>query len=70
MTKSLEQVLRGTSDSNVSFSELCHLLQLVGFTLRTKGSHHIFTKSGIEEILNLQPQALMPNRIRLNRLEM
>ena len=26
------------------------------FTTRIKGSHHIFFKEGIEEILNLQPQ--------------
>jgi len=26
-----------------------------GFTERIRGDHHIFTKIGIEEILNLQP---------------
>jgi hypothetical protein len=28
----------------------------LGFEERIRGSHHIFTKSGIEEILNLQPK--------------
>jgi hypothetical protein len=27
----------------------------LGFAERIKGSHHIFTREGVEEILNLQP---------------
>ena len=29
----------------------------MGFEERTRGSHHIFTKDHVEEILNLQPKA-------------
>jgi len=36
------------------FDELCSLLERLGFTRRTKGSHHIFRKSGVEEMINLQ----------------
>jgi hypothetical protein len=50
--KLLERVLRGI----IPFAGLRHLLQELGFEERIRGSHHIFTKSGIEEILNLQPQ--------------
>ncbi|MEW6618488.1 MAG: type II toxin-antitoxin system HicA family toxin [bacterium] len=50
------KILRGTSDANIHFSELCHLLKKFGFDERIKGDHHIFTKDGIEEILNLQPK--------------
>ncbi len=32
------------------------LLRRLGFEERIRGSHHIFTKEGIEEILNLQPK--------------
>ena len=46
----------GTSDANIPFDGLCHLLQRLGFAERIRGSHHIFTKEGIEDILNLQPQ--------------
>lgn len=53
--KILEKVLRGTSDANISFSDLCKLLVRLGFAERIRGSHHIFTKDGVEEILNLQP---------------
>jgi predicted RNA binding protein YcfA (HicA-like mRNA interferase family) len=49
-------IMRGTSDKNVSFSELCQLLKKLGFSERIKGNHHIFTKEGVEEILNLQPK--------------
>ncbi|MCK6556280.1 type II toxin-antitoxin system HicA family toxin [Candidatus Binatia bacterium] len=32
------------------------LLLRLGFDERIRGSHHIFTKTGVEEILNLQPR--------------
>ncbi len=35
---------------------LRQLLIKLGFHERTKGDHYIFTKEGIEEILNLQPK--------------
>ncbi len=54
--KLLERVLRGTSDANIPFDGLRHLLEELGFEERTRGSHHIFTKTGVEEILNLQPR--------------
>jgi len=53
--KTLLQILRGSSDSNVSFDELCSLLRHLGFDERIRGSHHIFTKLDVEEIINLQP---------------
>lgn len=52
----MARILRGTSDFNIPFQELCALLKELGFDERIKGSHHIFTKGGISEILNLQPK--------------
>jgi hypothetical protein len=52
----LLRILRGTSDANIPFEGLCQLLRRLGFDERIRGSHHIFTKAGVEEILNLQPQ--------------
>ena len=49
-------VLAGKSDANISFSDIRRLLIVLGFHERINGAHHIFTKNGIEEILNLQPQ--------------
>lgn len=54
--KTLFQVLRGTSDANIRFGDLRNLLEGLGFEERIRGSHHIFTRDGVEEILNLQPK--------------
>ena len=53
--KTLRQILRGASDANVSFKNLCNLLKRLGFSERVRGDHFIFTKNDVEEILNLQP---------------
>ncbi len=53
--KILMLLLSGRSDTNFDFSELVNLLDRLGFTLRIKGSHHIFYRDDIEEIINLQP---------------
>lgn len=52
----LVQVLSGAADAGVSFDGLRGLLCGLGFAERIRGSHHIFTKDGVEEILNLQPK--------------
>ena len=54
--KLLEKLLLGTADENIPFAGLCHLLQRLGFQMRVRGSHHIFARSDVEEILNLQPK--------------
>jgi len=51
-----EHILMRRSDANVPFDALCVLLNQLGFDERIKGDHHIFTKEGVEEILNLQPK--------------
>ncbi len=52
--KLLFQLLRGLSDSNIGFDELCGLLCDLGFEMRTRGSHHIFRKAGVPQLINLQ----------------
>ena len=54
--KLLSKILMGKSDANIPFEQLCQLLRKLEFDERIRGSHHIFTQNGIEEILNLQPQ--------------
>jgi predicted RNA binding protein YcfA (HicA-like mRNA interferase family) len=49
-------VLRGSSDTSIRFSEIRALLARLGFTERIKGSHYIFTRKDVDEILNLQPR--------------
>jgi hypothetical protein len=42
-------------ERNFAFDDLRTILLSLGFDERVRGSHHIFTRSGIEEIVNLQP---------------
>lgn len=51
-----DAILRGTSDANIRFDALRSLLLKLGFQERIKGSHHIFWKEDVAEILNLQPK--------------
>ena len=52
----LLQILQGTADANVRFDDLRSLLSALGFAERIKGGHHIFSRPGVAEILNLQPR--------------
>ena len=52
----LVTILYGASDANIAFAQLRRLLISMGFDERVRGSHHIFTKEGVAEILNLQPR--------------
>jgi len=52
--KLLFQILRGLSDANIGFDELCGLLKHLGFEMRVRGSHHIFSLDGIIDQINLQ----------------
>ncbi len=55
--KLMFQILSGTSDTNITFESLRHLLIKLGFSERIRGSHHIFTKNDVEEIINLQDRS-------------
>jgi predicted RNA binding protein YcfA (HicA-like mRNA interferase family) len=54
--KVLSRILSGASDANISFIEMFKLLTELGYNKRIRGSHHIFSKDDVEEILNLQPK--------------
>ncbi|TAK62363.1 MAG: type II toxin-antitoxin system HicA family toxin [Bacteroidetes bacterium] len=47
--KLLWTILSGYSDANIAFEELCQLLLHLGFEERVRGSHHIFSREGVEE---------------------
>ena len=47
-------ILRGRSDANVRFNDLRAMMRYLGFEERVRGSHHLFDKDGIVEIVNLQ----------------
>ena len=52
--KTLDVVLRGTSDKNVSFNDLRSLLLHLGLAERVRGSHHMFRREGVLELINIQ----------------
>ncbi len=54
--KILLRVLSGRSDANLSFKDLCSLLETLGFSRRVRGSHFIFFRQGVEEFINLQEE--------------
>jgi predicted RNA binding protein YcfA (HicA-like mRNA interferase family) len=53
--KLLLSILCGSRDRDIDFSDLCKVLDALGLESRTKGSHHIFYREDIVEILNVQP---------------
>jgi hypothetical protein len=54
-TKILLKILSGRNDSNIEFPDLLYILSFLKFDERVKGSHHIYTKVGVSEIINIQP---------------
>jgi hypothetical protein len=52
----IDLILRGKAYAGVRFVDLQRLLRSLGFDERVRGDHHIFTRDGVAEILNLQPK--------------
>jgi predicted RNA binding protein YcfA (HicA-like mRNA interferase family) len=48
--------MSGATDASISFEDLCQFLRRLGFVERIRGDHHIFTRDGVDEILNIQPK--------------
>ncbi|WP_420082991.1 type II toxin-antitoxin system HicA family toxin [Treponema primitia] len=53
--KLVQSILSGRQDQSFRFSEITHLLLALGFSERIKGSHHIYYRPDISEIINIQP---------------
>ena len=66
--KTLSKILRGSADSNIHFGDLCALLNHLGFAERIRGDHHIFTRDGIREIINLQPRGGMAKAYQVKQV--
>ena len=50
------RVLDGSADQNTRFADIRSILLALGFAERIRGSHHIYSREGIVDILNLQPR--------------
>ena len=53
----VQTILRGRSDANIRFGDLCALMRYFGFEEPVRGSHRLFDKAGIVEIVNLQSRS-------------
>ena len=67
--KLLARPLSGAADQAFRFDDLRSVLQRLGFEERHRGgSHHIFFRGGVAEILNLQSRGgARPSRTRPGR---
>ncbi len=54
--KLILKLVLGNSDNSFDFGDLVKILLALGFIERINGSHHIFTKNDVVEIINLQPK--------------
>ena len=62
----LQTILGGRSDADIRFADLRALLVHLGFDERVRGSHHLFNKQGVVEIINIQSRGgqAKPYRVR------
>ena len=64
----MQKIIHGRADANILFSELRQLLLRLDFQERIRGDHHIFTKEGIAEILNIQPLGAMAKAYQVKQV--
>jgi len=56
----LSRLISGAYTS-VPFADLTHLVDLFGFRRsRVRGSHHVYSRSGVRELINLQEETRSP----------
>jgi hypothetical protein len=67
-SKLLEKLLSGREDKNIRFDELTGLLKRLGFRCRTRGSHNIFNRDGVQERINLQSDGAMAKRYQVKQV--
>ena len=64
--KLFQKILSGQADANIHFDDLRNLLTRLGFEERSRGSHHVFVREGVVELINLQREGHMakPYQVR------
>jgi predicted RNA binding protein YcfA (HicA-like mRNA interferase family) len=66
--KLLLKILTAENDKNIDFEQLRNLLKRLGFEERIKGSHHIFYRDGVEEIINLQSTGHLAKEYQIKQI--
>ncbi len=50
----MDRILSGRSDTNIPFEQTRSMLLYLNFSERIRGSHHVFTREGIFELITIQ----------------
>ncbi len=66
--KVIIKLLSCRSDSNFAFKEIRSLLLRLGFDERVRGSHHLFRKDGIREMINIQKDGNMAKPYQIKQI--
>ena len=66
--KILQNLMSGLQDKNIKFRDLQKLLDALGFEVRVKGDHHIYTCKGLPEIINIQPKGNMAKPYQVKQI--
>jgi len=66
--KLFTRVLDGRADSNIRFDDLRGLLNCLDFQERKRGSHHIFIRDGVEDLINLQRDGHMAKSYQVKQV--
>ena len=53
--KVFNDIMSARQDKNIKFNDLRILLLQLDFNERIRGDHFIYSRNGIEEIINIQP---------------
>ncbi len=62
------KILQSSRDQNIDFAEMCAFLKKLDFKERIKGSHHIFYREDIDEIINLQPKGRLAKSYQVKQV--
>ena len=64
----LRDILDGSKDASIRFADLCRLMRDLGFSERRKGSHFVYTRKRVQEIVNLQASGGFVKRYQVRQV--
>ncbi len=66
--KLISIIMSENSDNNVKFKDIRTLLLYLGFEERINGSHHIYRKSNLNTLLNIQKDGDMAKSYQIKQV--
>ena len=60
-------IIEGKKDNNIKFSDVCHLLDYLGFKCDIKGDHYIYRREDTP-IINIQPIGSKAKRYQIKQI--